>query len=51
MKKLDYHAKLVVHGLPTMGKKELKRLALWLENTGRNLKSEAKEYSKLFTSR
>lgn len=53
MKKLDYHARLIVHGLPTMNKKTLTNLISWLRREARDFSKESKDlkiYSKKFTA-
>lgn len=51
-KKLDYHAKLVIHGLPTMKSVTQSRLVQWLEKQVKDMKkAKVGEYSKLFTAR
>lgn len=59
MKKLDYHAKLVVIDLATMKPKDIRRLAIWLQAKALELgrlnlphnKKERKNYNKLFIAR
>lgn len=51
MKKLDYHAILTVHCLPTYDKKTLKRLSEWLLMLSEDLAKEPQEYDKLFRAR
>ena len=43
MKKLDYHAKLVIHGLPEMSSATYRRLFVWLGATIKILKKESKD--------
>ena len=47
--KKDYHARLVVYGLPSFSKKEAKRLVKWLELTARVLKKELAEDPKMYS--
>lgn len=48
----DYHARLVVHGLPRMTKPQIRRLIRWLENTAFNLKiDDKKRYSQVWTAK
>lgn len=50
--KLEYHAKLVIHGLPDMKSVTYRRLVEWLEATVNELK-EAKDndYAAVYTKR
>ncbi len=52
----DYHAKLVIHGLPKMSRKDIKRLGSWLESLGIWLMEVSKankggEYCQIFTNK
>lgn len=51
--KTDYHAKLVIYGLPTMTDKQVKRLLEWLEFklTRKEIKQDRKMFTKRFTAR
>lgn len=53
MKKLDYHAKLVIYGLPDMKSVTYRRLAKWLEAHLKEFKREkdTKIFSKKYTAR
>ena len=52
MKKVDYHAKLVIHGLPEMKSVTYRRLVDWLTKLAKDMKKAEKgEYSKLFTAK
>lgn len=54
MKKIDYHAKITIHGLPKMNRKTHDRMIKWLENMVRVFKKERKDlkiYAKTFTAR
>ena len=61
MKKLDYHAKLIIYGIPEMPNKTLKRLATWLYKLADDiemtqakeskLRTYPKDYAKVFTAR
>jgi len=44
-------ATLIIHGLPEMGKSELKRLLLWLSTQSEAVVSNPKEYNKCYTAR
>lgn len=53
-KELDYHAKLVVYGLPNMKSVTYRRFVDWLEKQVKEFKKEAtdtKIYSKRYTMR
>lgn len=51
--KLDYHAKLVIYGLPTMKSVTYRRLVDWLEAKVKEFKREkdTKIFAKRFTDR
>ncbi len=53
MKKLDYHAKLVIHGLPEMKSVTYRRLVDWLEKQFKEFKKakDTKVYAKNYTAR
>lgn len=52
MKKLDYHAKLVIHGLPKMKSVTYRRLVNWLEATVKEMKkANVDDYSSIYTKR
>lgn len=54
MKKTDYHAKLVIHDLPTMSPIAYKRLIDWLRQQAKNFVKEGgdkKIYAKRYTAR
>lgn len=52
-KKLDYHAKLVIYGLPEMKSPTKRRLISWLEARVKEFKKEKdmKIFAKRFTAR
>ena len=50
----DYHAKLVIHGLPDMKSATYRRLVDWLQAQVKNLKAESKDskvFAKTYTAR
>jgi hypothetical protein len=48
----DYHAKLTIHGLPTMKSVTYRRLVNWLEATVKEMKkAEQGDYADTFTKR
>ena len=53
MKQIDYHAKLIIYGLPTLSKPALKRLDDWLMNIVKELRREKdkKVFAKRYTVR
>lgn len=53
MKQIDYHAKLVIHGLPDMKSVTYRRLVDWLQAQVKELKKvdDKKIYAKTFTAR
>lgn len=53
MKKQNYHAKLVIEGLPTMKSVTYRRLVDWLEAQVKEFKKakDTKIYSKNYTAR
>ena len=53
MKNLDYHAKLVIYGLPDMSVSTQKRLIKWLEAKVKEFKKEkdTKIFVKRYTAR
>lgn len=53
MKKLDYHAKLVIYGLPEMKSVTYRRLVDWLNARVKEFKKEkdTKIFRKRFTAR
>ena len=53
MKKIDYHAKLIVHGLPTMKPVTYRRLVDWLAAQVKEFKKadDKKIYAKRYTAR
>ena len=52
MKTTDYHAKLIIHGLPTMKSVTYRRLVEWLEAKVKEMKeAEGDDYAKTYTSR
>lgn len=51
-KELDYHAKLLIYGLPELQKKEVTRTVKWLRKIADELENEDKKaFSKTFTAR
>lgn len=51
MRKLDYHAKLIVYNLPALDKETLQGIQEWLEMHAKTLKNQPKDYSKTFTAK
>ncbi len=52
MKKLDYHAKLIIHNMPEMKSVTYRRLVEWLEAKVKELKkANTEDYSKTYASR
>ena len=54
MERVDYHAKLVIHGLPTMSPVEYNRLVEWLRQQAKNLVKESRDkdvFNKTYTAR
>lgn len=50
--KRDYHAKLVIHGLPEMKSVTYRRLVDWLEKKVKELKkAKVGDYAGVYTSR
>jgi hypothetical protein len=52
----DYHAKLVIHGLPRMESKDIKRLGEWLGSLSKwalevAKSKKGKEYCQVFTNK
>lgn len=50
--KLDYHAKLIIHGLPLMNEANRIRLIAWLTNTAyqiRHIDDKKMKYNERFT--
>jgi hypothetical protein len=52
----DYHAKLVIHGLPRMESRDIKRLGHWLSKLGEwalevSKSKKGSEYAQVFTNR
>lgn len=53
-KEIDYHAKLIVYGLPNMKSVTYRRFVDWLEKQVKEFKKESKDtkiYSKRYTAR
>ena len=52
MKKENYHAKLIIRGLPDMKSVTYRRLVDWLSDKVKELKNaDSKDYSKIYTSK
>ena len=52
MKKQDYHAKLIVHGLPEMNSVQYRRFVDWLKAQVETFKrADSKDYSKRYVAR
>lgn len=52
MKKIDYHAKLIIHNIEDMKSVTYRRLVNWLEAKVKELKKANKgDYSKTYTSK
>ena len=53
MEKLDYHAKLTIHGLPAMDGKTVKRLVEWLRLQAHYFEQKQVDmnYAKRYTAR
>jgi len=51
MEKFDYHARLVVYGLPEMKSPTVKRLAKWLRSLADDVEKEPKAYDKKLVAR
>lgn len=52
-KKVDYHAKLVIHGLPDMKSVTYRRMVEWLERITKEMKKadDKKIFAKTYTAR
>jgi len=51
MDKFNYHARLVVYGLPEMKSPTVKRLVKWLRSLADDIENEPKEYDKKLVAR
>lgn len=49
---IDYHAKLIIRGIPTMKSVTYRRLVEWLEKTVKDLKkAKSDDYAAVYTKR
>lgn len=47
-KEKDYHAKLVIEGLPTLSENRVRMVCKWLEDISRVIKKQLKEDPKMY---